>query len=140
MLARCTIENIEYISKLTESCFNKSKNDEKTPPDNNYYGLNMPRTYCGISFVRNDGCFYFFGGSHNATSQPSVIKFTEGDYLLQKSKYNLPFATCFSETFLLQRSEVSQDYYLFAYGGDHELILFNPKEHILKEIPQEWLY
>jgi ubiquitin C-terminal hydrolase len=35
------INNIEYISKLTESCFNKSKNDEKTPPDNNYYGLNM---------------------------------------------------------------------------------------------------
>ena len=112
----------------------------KLLPLNNYYGLNMPRTYCGISFVKNDGCFYLFGGSHNATSQASVIKFTEGDYVLQKSSYNLPFGTCFSETFLLQRSEVSQDYYLFAYGGDHELILFNPKKKILKEIPQEWLY
>ena len=36
------INNIEYISKLTESCFNKSKNDDKTKTEEkNYYGLNM---------------------------------------------------------------------------------------------------
>ena len=35
------INNIEYISKLTEACFNKSNNDEKTPKDKEYYGLNM---------------------------------------------------------------------------------------------------
>ena len=35
------INNIEYISKLTESCFNKTKTDEKTPKDRNYFGLNM---------------------------------------------------------------------------------------------------
>ena len=36
------INNIEYISKLTESCFNKNKiDDNKTPKDKNYYGLNI---------------------------------------------------------------------------------------------------
>ena len=38
------INNIEYISKLTEACFNKSNksnNEEKTPKDKEYYGLNM---------------------------------------------------------------------------------------------------
>ena len=38
-----SINNIEYISKLTESCFNKSKtaDDNKTPKDKNYFGLNI---------------------------------------------------------------------------------------------------
>ena len=35
------INNIEFILKLTESCFNKSNLDEKTPEDKNYFGLNM---------------------------------------------------------------------------------------------------
>ena len=37
------INNIEYISKLTESCFNYTKNGEETKQDNtnNYYGLIM---------------------------------------------------------------------------------------------------
>ena len=37
--------NIDYISKLTESCFSKSLNGELTKSNNNYYGLEMLFNY-----------------------------------------------------------------------------------------------
>ena len=39
------LNNIEYILKLTESCFNKSMSDDKNFKDKNYYGLKMVFEY-----------------------------------------------------------------------------------------------
>ena len=47
------INNIEFILKLTESCFNKSNLEEKTPKDKNYFGLKVIFNYIIKDFDEN---------------------------------------------------------------------------------------
>ena len=140
---------------------NVNSNDNKWNilPMNNYYSLNVPRTYSGVTFIRNDwkenndnddnedndsdddykGFFLFFGGSFNSTSQSNVFMFSEEKYQVDKSNFNLPLKCNFRETFFVQPNEINSDCYLFTFGQNHELIHFNYKKNILEEIPQEWI-
>ena len=140
---------------------NVNNNDNKWNilPMNNYYSLNVPRTYSAVTFIRNDwkenndnddnedndsdddykGFFLFFGGSFNSTSQSNVFMFSEEKYQVDKSNFNLPLKCNFRETFFVQPNEINSDCYLFTFGQNHELIHFNYKKNILEEIPQEWI-
>ena len=110
----------------------------KLLPINNFCGYKMPRTYCGLAYIKEENCFYFFGGSFNSTAQGTVMKMTEDKYEITKSKYTLPFNCVFDETSFLRPNELTCDYYLFTFK-EHQLIHFNSKSQTLEEIPQEWL-
>ena len=112
----------------------------KLLPINNFCGYSMPRTYCGCMYLQEEGCFYFFGGLFNATSQGSVMRFEENSnkYEITKSKYFLPFKAIFDETCFLRPNALNPDFYLFTFK-EHQLIHFNYKSQKLEEIPKEWL-
>jgi hypothetical protein len=110
----------------------------KILPINNFVGYKMPRTYCGCAYIKEESCFYFFGGSFNSTAQGTVMKLTEDKYEVTKSRYTLPFNCVFDETCFLRPNELTCDYYLFTFK-EHQLIHFNCKSEKLEEIPQEWL-
>ena len=110
----------------------------KLLPINNFCGYKMPRTYCGCAYIKEESCFYFFGGSFNSTAQGTVMKLTEDKYEVTKSRYTLPFNCVFDETCFLRPNELTFDYYLFTFK-EHQLIHFNSKSEKLEEIPQEWL-
>ena len=109
----------------------------KILPLNNYYSLTMPRTYCAVVWDNFDEKFLFFGGSYQSSSQATVVEFKEDNYQLVKSKYILPLKANFSETMFLRENEMSNYYYLFTTGSEHELIRFNPKDKKLEEIKKE---
>jgi len=96
----------------------------KILPINNFCGYKMPRSYCACAYIKEDSCFYFFGGSFNSTSQGTVMKLTEDKYEVTKTRYTLPFNCVFDETCFLRPNELKNDYYLFTFK-EHQLIHFN---------------
>ena len=107
-------------------------------PINNFCGYKMPRSYCACAYIKEQSCFYFFGGSFNSTAQGTVMKLTEDKYEVTKTRYTLPFNCVFDETSFLRPNELKNDYYLFTFK-EHQLIHFNTKSEKLEEIPQEWI-
>ena len=110
----------------------------KILPINNFCGYKMPRSYCACAYIKEESCFYFFGGSFNSTAQGTVMKLTEDKYEVTKTRYTLPFNCVFDETCFLRPNELKNDYYLFTFK-EHQLIHFNTKSQQLEEIPQEWV-
>ena len=109
-------------------------------PMNNPLDLKMPKSYSGVVYCRDEGCFIFLGGSQNATIDARVIKFIEegNRYVFEKTKLSLPFECGFCETAFVQPNELVEEFYQFTHGR-HRLIRFNVKEDLIEEIQQEWL-